>query len=105
MLFTNLFLTQQYKNILTENLHHGFGKKNSQKNYDVITPSFDTRFKISGPFFVQIEIPCYGLRKIMRRYPSGEKKTHLPLSFPESFFHVFQRNAQQRTGTSSSLAF
>ena len=29
----------------------------SQKNYDVIRPSFDTLFKISVPIFVQIEIP------------------------------------------------
>ena len=47
----------------------------SQKNYDVIRPSFDTLFKISFPFFVQKEIPCYSLRKMMGQFPSGEETT------------------------------
>ena len=50
-----------------------FKRNDSSKKYDVIRPTFDTIFKISVPFFVQIKIPCYSLRKMIGRFPSGEE--------------------------------
>ena len=49
----------QYENILTKSVEC------NKNNYNVIRPSLDT--------LVQIETPCYSLRKMVGRFPSGEK--------------------------------
>ena len=54
---------QQYKNNLTQN----------QCSMD-LRPSSDALFKISVPFFAQIEIPSYSLQILMGRFPSDELK-------------------------------
>ena len=73
-MFFYKFLTQQYENNLKQNLScMDLQKVISKKNYDVISPSFDTLFVISVLFFVQIEIPFRSLQNMMGRFPSGEK--------------------------------
>lgn len=63
----------------------------SEKKKGVIRPSFETLFKVSVPSFLQIEVPCYSLRKIAL------------VSW--KFLRVFHWNARQMTGTSYACAF
>ena len=72
-------------------------KNVSQKNHDVIRPSFDTLFKISLPYFLQIEIPCYSLRKIDGKV-SIRWKNCLVLSFPVSFCMFFSETHDRGLG-------
>ena len=80
-----------------------FKRNYFKKHYDVIRSFFDTLYKISVPFFVQIEIPCYIYEK---RWDVSHPFKKPPLTFVSwGLLPVFHLNAWQRTGTSCACAF
>ena len=70
--FSQIFNPTVRQQSNTKSLAWIYKKVFLQNFYDVISPSFDTLFIRSVLFFVQIEIPCHSLHKMMGRFPPGE---------------------------------